>query len=244
MSLLVRISLCASMLVCWSTVAAFADEKVDNPEYKHWAQFKPGCFSRMGVTSVIDGVRIKTVITTTLKKATPNKVVIETKIVTTTEGGKDNASVTKEQIPAKIEREKVKIEPKEVGRLPDGREVLDLKRGKEEIEINGKKIAADWIETKIKNKDRTTVSKTWVSEDIPGRVVKKVIDGDGGMPTHHEQSLEGFRAEKADDVDKEEAKDQRTKPEVGTKDKETKKTEEGKGERKDKKKDKTDKKDK
>jgi hypothetical protein len=228
------------MMVCWSTVAVFADEKVDNPEYEHWAQFKPGSFSKVKWTVVVDGVTIKMVVTTTLKKVTSEKVEIQTKTVTSTEGVKDNLSVTNEPIPAKVKREKLKIEPKEVGKLPDGREVLDLKRGQEKIKIRGEEIATEWIETKIKIKnkkeDRTIVSKTWTSEDIPGRVVKMVSGDESGMITDVEQNLEEFKANQADDGGKEEAKN-KTKAESvkGAKDQETKKAEEGKSERKDKK---------
>jgi hypothetical protein len=233
-------------MIGWSALAVFAEEKVDNPEYKHWAQFKVGSFSQLKMLSTMMGTKTETLTTTTLMELTAEKAVVEMKMVNEVMGQKSEIPATKRDIPAKIEKKDLPDLDLKKGKLPDGTEVLEVKKGKEDIKIGDKKIATEWVETKMKKDDSTITSKAWTSEEIPGRIVKTSTKMEGPMPTESEGVLGKFKAdkggkpEKAGDADKGEAKDKDeakdkkdAKPEAGAK--ETKKAGEEKDEKKDKK---------
>ncbi len=237
-----RVCLCAAVMVGWSASAVFAEEKVDNPEYKHWAQFKVGSFSQLKMLSTVMGTKAETLTTTTLLELTAEKAVVEMKMVNEVMGQKLEVPATKRDIPAKIEKKDLPDPDLKKGKLPDGTEILEVKKGKEEIKIGDKKIDTEWVETKMKKDDSTITSKAWTSEEIPGRIVKTSTKMEGQTPTESEGKLEKFKAdkggkpEKTADADKDKTKDKKdAKPKAGAKDKETKKAEEGKGEKKDKK---------
>jgi len=243
-----RVCLCAAVMIGWSALAVFAEEKVDNPEYKHWAQFKVGSFSQLKMISSVMGNKGETLMTMTLKELTPEKAVVETSMVTEAMGQKHEMPATKQEILAKIEKTDVKeFEPKK-GKQPDGTEVLEVKKGKEDVKIGDKKVATEWFESKIKKDGSTVTAKVWHCEEIPGRVVKMSTKMEGPMASESEGTLEKFKAdkggkvEKAGEADEDKAKEkdkakdkEDAKPEAGAKDKETKKVEEGQGEKKDKK---------
>lgn len=235
-----RICVFAAVIVGWSALAVSAGERVDNPDYQHWAQFKVGSFSQTKVTNVALGQKSETTVTTTLKELTAEKAIVEVRTVGGVVGQKSFDTARQWGIGAKIEKANLRIEPKEKGKLPDGREVLDVKRGTEELEVAGQKIKTDWTETKIKHESLIIVMKTWTSDDIPDRTVKTVSTTEGELESKSEVILEKFKSDKANKAEKpadaERNKDKKeTKPEAAAKDKETKKAGDEKGEKKDRK---------
>lgn len=225
-----RVCLCAGVMVGWSAFAVSAEEKVDNPEYKHWAQFKPGSFAEVKMESTVMGTKTKAVTITTLKQLTVEKAVVEVKMTSEAMGQKMEMPPSTQDIPAKIEKQDLPdLEPKK-GKQPDGTEVLEVKKGKEEVKIDDKKIATEWLESKVKTGDSTITSKVWTSEEIPGHIVKMTTKVDGQMKSETEGKLERFKADKGGKPDKDK-KDAR--PEADPKGKQAKKAGDEKGEKKD-----------
>jgi hypothetical protein len=200
-------SLLCSLLICGLAVsAAQAGEKVDNPEYKHWAQFKPGAFSELKTEGNAMGMKTKTTMTRTLKEITPERAVVEITVATLAGGQKMDMPPQKQQIPAKIEAEDArKIEDPKKGDKTEAGEILDVKKGEEEVKVGDKKIKCKWVETKIKQDDQTITSKSWTCEDVPGQIVKTAMTMEGKMKMSSEGSLVKYSAEgsgKADKADK------------------------------------------
>ena len=96
----------AAVVVSTSILAA---DLVDNPRYQAWAKYKAGTNVKMDMATAVGGQNMKSVVTTTLKEVTPEKVVLEMKTTMTVPGmaaPMDNAMTMTE--PAKIEKEKIK----------------------------------------------------------------------------------------------------------------------------------------
>jgi len=181
-------SLLGMVVLCGACAAPLcAEEKVDNPEYKHWAQFKPGSFSCLKNVVTTMGMKSETTMTTTLKEVTAEKVVVEVEVVTVVAGQTMKVPPEKREIPAKIETVKAQeqIEPK--GKI---------KEGKEKIEVAGKKIETKWVETELKQDKMVVKSKVWSSDDVPGQVVKIVMSTDGDVKSQTEGSVVKFKADK------------------------------------------------
>jgi hypothetical protein len=107
---LIRVIALSAFALCF-TNAALADEMVDNPNYKHWAQFKPGTFVTMKMTSEIDTgagkQKTESTVTTKLKEVTSEKVVVTMDVVTKM-GDQEFKSPPQEMVfPAKIKKEEL-----------------------------------------------------------------------------------------------------------------------------------------
>jgi hypothetical protein len=193
--------LCGLLLCGAAASAARAGEKVDNPLYKHWAQFKPGSFSVFKTDNVVNGVKNVTTMTVTLIEVTPEKAVVERKYVSAVaEAGDRKMPSKKEEIPAKIDEEQKarEIGPPKKGAEWKGGEVVDVKEGEEVIQVGEKKFATKWTETQIKTKDAgTATTKVWNSEDVPGQLVKSSSSAEGRMSLVSEGILVDFKAEPA-----------------------------------------------
>jgi hypothetical protein len=188
-------------VVCGLAVSTVrAGEKVDNPEYKHWAQFKPGSFSEMKTEFSRFGHKWERTTTTTLKEITSENAVLEIKVVMTGSGQKwAEPPAEKRKIPAKVEEAKAReSDPPKKGDQRDGGEVLDVKQGEEELTICGKKLKTKWVETKIKRKDLTTTARTWSCNDVPGQVVKTTTNSEGTSPLSSMGEVVKFKADKTE----------------------------------------------
>jgi len=63
-------------------------------------------------------------------------------------------------------------------------EIKDL--GTEMVEISGKKLTCRVTETKMEAEGRTITSKVWISEDVPGGMVRMMSDAMGKMDVQME----------------------------------------------------------
>ena len=226
------------LVVCGLTVSAVqATEKVDSPMYKHWAKFKPGAFAEMKAESTTMGMKTEMTVTMTLKEITPEKAVVEMKGVNVMGDQKTEMPAQKQEWPAKVDADTAKQmdTPKKGDKIKDA-EVLDVKQGEEEVKVGDKKIKCKWVETKIKREDSTITTKAWTSEDIPGQMVKTVMNVDGKMKMTSEGSLVKYevsgnaKTEKAEpkpgaEKDKGEKKDAGDKKSVSDKKDQTEKKE-------------------
>jgi hypothetical protein len=184
--------LCVVML-CWFAVPQAAlGEKIDNPEYKHWAQFKPGsyCVTQMKQTVIAGPMEMKTEVTTTttLKTLTAEKAVIEVKTVMVADGHDVKMEPMTHEIPAKIDK------PKETKPADKKTEEVKVKEGEEELTIAGKKIKTKWAKTTLTVAGRKTETTTWISEEVPGRIVKTVTKIAGEEKMAGETKLIKFKA--------------------------------------------------
>jgi hypothetical protein len=173
------------------------DGKADNPHYKHWAGFKEGTTAVLTETTTFGddatddlpaGVEEKTV-RYKLLKVTPNQVVVEAVVfekefLNTTEG-----APTKIMYPAKVNKAHIDAVLLATG-AKSGEETLKVKPGKEEKEIKCHTI------TGTRKKGNEEVKQTfWLSNDVPGGVVKRTraVTRDGRPVAETTTMLKSFK---------------------------------------------------
>ncbi len=188
------IKCCCALALCGLLVSpAVAGEKIDNPQYKHWAQFKVGSFAKCKMVQNVEAGGMKmettTTTTTTLKKLSAEKAVIEIEMVTVANGQEMKMPATTQDIPAKIDKPKPEETkpPKDKPKTKQGKEVLD---------IAGKKIKTEWTESTMKHAQTTVTTKMWMSEEIPGQMVKMKVNTSGEAKMVSETILIKFKADK------------------------------------------------
>jgi len=191
-------SLLCSFVACGLVVSPVrAGERVDNPKYKHWAQFKPGSFSEFTEQINRLGTQLQHTTILTLKEVTPENVVLETRTFLVTNGQKSDTATVEDKIPAKVELAKAReSDPPKKGDRRDGGEVVDVKQGEEELTICGKTLKTEWVETKLELKGGTATLRTWSCDEVPGRVVKKTKHSEGVLATDSTGEVVDFKADR------------------------------------------------
>lgn len=183
---------CVGMLAMYAggSATAHAGETIENDLYKHWARFKPGSYCKMKSVSKVMGQTTESTMTTTLKSVTKDRIVLE--VVSATRSGGREFKMPPQKIEhlARIPKPK----PGEIKKQKGIRLDVKPKEGKEEMSVKGKKIKTKWSESTIKMGKTTTRSKTWMSEDIPGQIVKTVTTTEGEMKMVTEMTLVDFKA--------------------------------------------------
>jgi hypothetical protein len=164
-----RLLLTAALAACTAAPAA-AQDKVTNPEYASWAAFPKGTSIRVRYSTGIPELDSMTV--KTLKEVGPDKVVLEVAI----ENSKSGAKPTTWDVPKSIvllpgvSEEKL---AKGVGAMDIPSTAVDLPP--EPVSVFAGKYTAipiRWEEKQFMG--GTTTHTTWLSDKVPGLVVKKV----------------------------------------------------------------------
>ena len=186
--------LCGLLVGCGLAVSgASAQEMVDNPLYKHWAQFKPGSFAKLKSTTKVAGITSESYTTTTLKSITTEKAVLEIVSVSKASGREFKSPPFKMDVQAKVPKFKEGKDQQGKGAAPD----VKIKEGKETLKVAGKKLDTKWSETTMKQSGMTINSKSWMCEDVPGQVVKTISKTSGAATATTEMLLVDFKADKA-----------------------------------------------
>ena len=84
-------------------------------------------------------------------------------------------STVKITYPAKVKSANIEITPKE--------KLESFAEGDEDVDLLGKKVKAHWVDTKMKIGNRTSESKVWMSDDVPGGVIKETVTKKEGSKT-------------------------------------------------------------
>lgn len=165
----------AAVMVLSSSTAS--GEMIDNPMYKHWAQFKPGTYVVTQSVQEAMGQKTESVTTTTLKSVSGDKVVLELASVTKVAGQEFKTPPQTMEHPARIE----KYEPEKTeGEKPDVKQ--KTKEGDEVVEVAGKKIKTKWYDAVTDMGNMKTHTKSWMSDDFPGQIIKSTTRTEGETP--------------------------------------------------------------
>lgn len=143
-------------------------EKIDNPEYKNWSQFKVGSSVTMKMVTEASGMKTEMEQTTTLVELTGDKAVLETKGKMVVSGNTMDMPASKRDVPAKVDNQ-----PAGEGKKPE------MKESEEEISVGGGKVKCKKIETTTESNGMKTASKVWTCNDVPGGTVKMEADTTG-----------------------------------------------------------------
>ncbi|MBI3830571.1 MAG: hypothetical protein HY291_13705 [Planctomycetes bacterium] len=140
-------------------------ETIDNPEYKHWSQYKAGTWVTWKQTT--DAAGNKSVTETTLKLVEVNadKAVIETLMKMEVAGQKIEQPAQKRDVPAKIEKP-APVKQEEVKDAPKPKE------GEDTVTVAGKALKCKTIETTLDAAGQKGTTKAWTSDEVPGQMVK------------------------------------------------------------------------
>lgn len=153
-----------AVLLLVGAVGAARAEQIDNPEYKHWSQFKAGTWATL--KSVTEAAGNKTAMEQTHKlvEVTGEKCVIETSMKMEVAGQTIQQPAMKRDVPAKIEKgQPVKTE---------GKDAPKPKEGEETISVAGKSLKCKTVEVEFDVQGQKGTSKSWTSDEVPGMVVK------------------------------------------------------------------------
>jgi len=143
-----------------------ADDMVNNPPFANWSAFKPGTsVTQKEVVTLADGSKVEMTKTLKLVKKSKDQVVVEATIKQSG-GGAVESQTTATSYPAKVKRSDVDT--------PDD-QTASVTEGKEQVELEGKKIDTEWVEATTKNGDDVMVEKIWTAKDVPGGIVKQTM---------------------------------------------------------------------
>ena len=165
----IRALLASGILLSLPLPAAAGDkeEMVDNPMYTAWANFKPGATSTVSEHTTYSGdtnpVPDQKLITYTLLSVSPDKVVVRAVVVEREVLGTVENAPTKHTYPAKLKKSYLAAAAPE----------LQARKGEETITWKGKEVKCKTLAGSFKKEGDAVQFKFWMSEDVPGGVVKR-----------------------------------------------------------------------
>jgi hypothetical protein len=145
-----------------------AQEKIDNPQYTNWAKHKVGTTTTLKTTTTSAMFTSEGTIITKLLEVTADKIVVEMTVKSKAAGMDIDLPPMKQEYPKTIELPKgAKKETFATGK-PEG----VTKEGTETLKIGGKEVKAKWYEYEVKANGSDVKAKMWMSDDVPGSLVK------------------------------------------------------------------------
>ena len=149
-----------------SCLAVAQAEEVEAPLYTNWSKFPVGTTVTQKATMTQLG---KTITTTTVVKLIEknDKHVLLTKVVSSDGTGQ---VITNDPIPTTIRR-MFPVFPG-VDKTKIGRPQGSQNSGMECVEVLGRKYQAEWYETKSNTEAGPSLTRTWISMDVPDMLLK------------------------------------------------------------------------
>jgi hypothetical protein len=167
--LMLRTCILASIAVALAAHVSAAEE-VESPIYKSWAKVKVGTsVTYREIITSNKGFRSETTRRATLAKLTPEKAVIDEEQFEIVDGkAKVITSITLDYRKGLIllpGMTKEKVENPALGK----------KAGQETVSVLGKEYKAIWYETEAPTDHGPAVGRTWVSGEVPGKILKSTM---------------------------------------------------------------------
>jgi len=162
----------AALMLCLGLVAARdAGTKVDNPEFKSWADHGIGTTVTVETIVNVAGQEIKSEETGKLTKKTDSECTLEMtfKLTLPGTGGTQNKTESR-TVPSKVEQG--------TEYLPDNFDGSYIVLGNEAVTINGRKYACKIVQIEGTSEGVKAKGKCWVSDQVPGLMVKAEIVGE------------------------------------------------------------------
>ncbi len=184
-NLSLRLLSACCLVFALAAVAARADEKIDNAQYKQWSSFKPGTWVKFHQTIEAAGQKTEMDTTTKLVEINADKAVIETTMSMTVAGNKMDMPAQKMDVPAKVAK------PASTGDVKSDVKA-EVKEGAEELTIGGKTVKCKTWESTSKTGETTMWTKTWTSESVPAGTVKMHAKADGPNKSSTVMELTAF----------------------------------------------------
>ena len=170
--------LAAMALVLVAGLAA-AQDKVDNPEFANWSKFKKGTSVTMKSVSSFNNMSSEASTTSTLVEVGADKLFIEMTSVV-----KSGAMEFKSE-PMKRDVSKTVTLPKEYKKedFAMGKPPGTYEEGTETLKVGGMDVKTKWYKYKADVDGTKTEAKMWISENVPGGMVKIEMTTSGAVAT-------------------------------------------------------------
>lgn len=182
----------ASVAVLALAVTTASAEEIDNPEFASWSKFKKGTSVTLKMSSTAAGMTFETVTTSTLVEVGADKVVLESMGVTKVNGMEIKTPAAKRDLPKtiKLPDNVKKPDPKDAKvEKPMG----TFEEGTETLKIGGTEIKTKWFKAKAEIAGSKTESKTWMSDEVPGQLVKMEATTTGAVVSTTKMELIEFK---------------------------------------------------
>jgi len=150
--------------------AAAAQPPVENPEFLTWARFKPGTTMVTKVTNKESGTESVIRTTTTLAIIGSDKLVLEVKTTRNVGGMGFDQPPTTRDVPRTVPLPPG-LTPKEF-LAGDGMPAGTVEKGTESVRVGMTEYPSRWYKFKKLVGEFEVEGKTWVSDEVPGGVVK------------------------------------------------------------------------
>lgn len=160
------VMLSAAFASC-SLVAAAAAE-VEHPVYTSWARHPVGTSVALKAVTTTGGVTNITTNTTTLVKLTDEGAVLETVMISDATG-KVVESPPQTYLQRRLFPLFAGVKKEDIGKPPGA-----STRGEETVKLAGKEYKATWFDSKGSGDAGETFTRTWMSDEVPGRLLKAV----------------------------------------------------------------------
>src|SRR5438067_10489287 len=169
--------------------AAVAQEKIDNPEFASWSKFKKGTSVTIKSLSTFGDTKSEVLVTSTLVDVGADKLVVEMSSVVKANGMEFKTPGMKRDVTKTIE-------------LPKGAKKEDFTRGKpmgtteegtETVKVAGTEVKAKWYKYKVEIDGTKTEAKMWVSDDVPGMMVKNEMTTTGKINSTMKMEVVEFK---------------------------------------------------
>jgi hypothetical protein len=154
---------------------AFA-ETIDNPEFAMWQKHKKGTSITLKTTSSAEGVDSETTMTTTLLEVGADKVVVETSVVSKFNGMEFKTPPTKRDVEKTLELPEGFKKEDFQGPKPKG----TYEEGTETVKVGAGEFKAKWYKYRIEIAGQKTEAKMWISDEVPGTMLKLETTTTGG----------------------------------------------------------------
>lgn len=178
-------SLLAALSLACAAAAAPAAENVDHPAYLSWAKHPVGTTIVMRSETASKTRTLTTTTTSTLTGLKPDKAIIEVaKVSDATDGLIKSPVETREQFRifplfGKTKKEDI------------GKPVGAIAQGEETLTLAGREFKAVWFDTKGKGEGGLEwTTRTWMSDEVPDRLLKSVTNMPGAGTTVTVQLME------------------------------------------------------
>jgi hypothetical protein len=168
---------------------AAAQDKVNNPEFANWSKFKKGASVTLKSTSEFNKMSSETLIIFTLVEVGADKLVIETTSVAKVNGMEIKVPPMNRDVTKTVELPKgVKKEDFTAGKPPGTTE-----EGTETLKIGGTEVKTKWYKYKADVDGTKTEAKMWISDDVPGMMVKSEMTLSGKFASTTRMEVTEFK---------------------------------------------------
>ena len=147
-----------------------------------WGSFKVGSYEVTKMTTAVAGTNMSTETKMTLVALTADKATVETAVTTM-------GNTTKTNVDIPLTASQAPTTPAQ-GNAPNA----SVKTGNETLTIAGKSLNCKWTETESEMNGNKVNAKVWMSEEVPGFVVKSVTKTSGAASSETTAEVTDFKA--------------------------------------------------